>query len=642
MFPGFFLLAILSGIPPQVADAATAPPDPTYLAELQKRALDLDVHKSRAWRKLLYIVPKWFHSNISMVDGEDFFASPAGQISPRAELLAVLEQFFDPAPSDPEVQHPQCHFAARYLYLHRVLKIDDSRLPPQSCPRYDHWRGNLQTGAVSIVFSSFYMNNPSSGFGHTFLRLHKQSPTPGKEGSALLDWAVNFAATPNTTNTLLYPLRGISGAFPGRFSILPYYAKVSEYNDFESRDLWEYDLGLTPDEVVYLQSAIWEFGDADVSYYYLDDNCSFVLLAMLNILRPELELTDGYNVWITPPDTLRSAVEGFGVADRAQFRMSNLTRTQLRLDAINDAERDCAWVLVANPEKLDSTCLNSFSPPRQAATLDFAVEYIDYKDNPVDQRRSRKYEALRPQILGKRASLRVASPELQFSPQDLRPETGHNDSLIAIAPGYRFDSGPITRFTWRPSLQDRFQSRRGYAEGLEIHIFDTVARLETQPTPRLFFERFDFMAVVSLVPLSSLSYAPSWRVTIGAQEGRQCEDPDHPCKRARIGGGAGFSVRPIGLTTLYLIPGTELAFTNGESERFQMNVDAIGGFLVPLGLRYKAFVDGLATHQVFKRYQTTMARAGFTALPSQNQEYRLVGSINRGVREVEFQAGYFW
>ena len=73
-----------------------------------------------------------------------------------------------------------------------------------------------------------------------------------------------------------------------------------------------------------------------------------------------------------------------------------------------------------------------------------------------------------------------------------------------------------------------------------------------------------------------------------------------------------------------------------------MNVDAIGGFLVPLGLRYKAFVDGLATHQVFKRYQTTMARAGFTALPSQNQEYRLVGSINRGVREVELQAGYFW
>lgn len=39
---------------------------------------------------------------------------------------------------------------------------------------------------------------------------------------------------------------------------MPYYRKVKEYGDFESRDLWEYELNLTPEETRFLVSHIWE------------------------------------------------------------------------------------------------------------------------------------------------------------------------------------------------------------------------------------------------------------------------------------------------------------------------------------------------------------------------------------------------
>jgi hypothetical protein len=40
----------------------------------------------------------------------------------------------------------------------------------------------------------------------------------------------------------------LTGQYPGEYSIMPYYRKVKEYGDFESRDLWEYELNLTPEE----------------------------------------------------------------------------------------------------------------------------------------------------------------------------------------------------------------------------------------------------------------------------------------------------------------------------------------------------------------------------------------------------------
>ena len=45
-----------------------------------------------------------------------------------------------------------------------------------------------------MVFSSYYLNNPASAFGHTFLRLNREEVASGGERLDLIDQAVDFAA----------------------------------------------------------------------------------------------------------------------------------------------------------------------------------------------------------------------------------------------------------------------------------------------------------------------------------------------------------------------------------------------------------------------------------------------------------------
>src|SRR5205085_2119317 len=93
-------------------------------------------------------------------------------------------------------------------------------------------------------------------------------------GHDLLDYGVDYSATADTSNPVLYAFKGIFGFFPGTFHIFPYYYKVREYNDYESRDLWEYDLSLTPQQVTMLVAHLYELGATYFDYYYIDENCS--------------------------------------------------------------------------------------------------------------------------------------------------------------------------------------------------------------------------------------------------------------------------------------------------------------------------------------------------------------------------------
>jgi len=54
-----------------------------------------------------------------------------------------------------------------------------------------------------------------------------------------------YAESP-TRHRVLFAINALIGVYPGMFSIMPYYLKVREYNDLENRDIWEYELNLTP------------------------------------------------------------------------------------------------------------------------------------------------------------------------------------------------------------------------------------------------------------------------------------------------------------------------------------------------------------------------------------------------------------
>ena len=263
-------------------------------------------------------------------DGPLFWLAPDGKVNPAAELDATLEGIWAAEPTDPRVQHPFCRFPARLMWLDERLHFDPARLPRRQCRRYAEYVGKLRANSVAVVFSSYYLNSPASAFGHTFLRVHRRY---GATANELLDSGVDYAAVVDTTNALLYAFKGLTGLFPGMFHSMPFFYKVREYNDYESRDLWEYELDLSPRAVAMLVAHLWEEGSTYFDYFYLSENCSYHVLAAIEVSDPRFHLLDKLRNPVVPVDTVRALMKDPGLVRGIRYRPSLRTTVRTRRSA---------------------------------------------------------------------------------------------------------------------------------------------------------------------------------------------------------------------------------------------------------------------------------------------------------------------
>src|ERR1017187_4387954 len=163
----------------------------------------------------------------------------------------------------------------------------------------------MNPGSLALVFASYYMNNPASTYGHTFLLLNAKGHSSDER---LLKYVVNFAADLESDNGFLFALKGLAGGYHGRFSTFPYYMKVQEYNNLESRDLWEYDLHVSSASLERLVGHLWELGNVRIRYFFINKNCSYYLLPVLDVMDPALSVTRPFVLRTIPMDTVRQVI----------------------------------------------------------------------------------------------------------------------------------------------------------------------------------------------------------------------------------------------------------------------------------------------------------------------------------------------
>ena len=207
-----------------------------YLSELTARSQALHLHERREWNRLLHYTKNLILPGVhGLADAPRFYLAADGKTNPQAELEATLASFFSGIQETDEVQNPQCQFIARFAWLDEQLHFDPARMPRQPCKRFHAWHDALNPGGVTLIFPAAYINNPSSMYGHTLLRIDGKDQN---EKTRLLAYAINYAANTNETNGIAFAVNGLFGGYPGAFSIMPYYLKVREYNDLENRDIW--------------------------------------------------------------------------------------------------------------------------------------------------------------------------------------------------------------------------------------------------------------------------------------------------------------------------------------------------------------------------------------------------------------------
>jgi hypothetical protein len=165
------------------------------------------------------------------------------------------------------------------------------------------------------------MDAPASMFGHALLKLNNQD----NEESDLLNYGINFTADADPKDPfVLYALKGLFGGYPGKYSIFPYYTKVNEYNHWESRDIWEYELALSESELNKLLEILWQKGSTKEDYYFLDKNCGFGLAEVLDESRGNLDIRSKLRWPISPTDLVKAVSQIPGLVKKKKLRPSDL------------------------------------------------------------------------------------------------------------------------------------------------------------------------------------------------------------------------------------------------------------------------------------------------------------------------------
>jgi hypothetical protein len=528
----------------------------SYVDELVEKARLLRLATDVEWLRLGH----WRWSLLGRhgePDGPEFYLAPNGKSDPDAELEATLRGFFEPGPDEairpkrPLYQHPYCRFPARRAWLDRQLHFDPARLPARDCPEYRAFLARLDAESATVVFSSYFLSNPASAFGHTFLRINKRG-TESRENRELLDTGVNYAAYAPTKNPFVYALRGLFGLWEGNFSVLPYYYKVREYNGAEFRDLWEYELNLSQEQLSMVVSHIWELGSTYFDYYFLSENCSYHITAALEVGDSRIQLLKHVGYPVVPVDTIKALYKNPGLVKSVHYRPSADAVFRARIAPLSSEQRDLVEALASDPQKPIPLHL---SPKEQADVLDAAVDYIDVRyPNELIDRRDTPAARMRQRLLERRAEIDYVGREIGVpTPWSRLPHAGHDSSRLGFGLGYASDRGGMYVVDYRLLLHDLGDPSAGYPELATIEFLAAEARIYPR-APRLSIELedFSFLKMESLAAMTRFSHNPSWRGRIGATRFR--DDGCNGCLAGtgQLAGGVAFSQRSDGLAMYVL------------------------------------------------------------------------------------------
>jgi len=540
------------------------------------RARALDLWRAPAWLKLVhYRTDRLGSGLVSEIDSPGFFLAPTGRISPQAELEATIRAVLSPAQQagrlDPD-SHAICRYPARTLFLIEHLSLDPMRLPVRGCPKFAKFLEDVRPDGIALIFASAYLNSPASAAGHTFLRLNKRRDSSRAAGQELLDYGVDYSANVTTNNPILYALLGFSGGFRGTFKTLPYYYKVREYSDMESRDLWEYDLALAPDALTRLTAHLWELDEAHFDYFYLSENCSYHVLGLLEAARPDLELVSRLRRPVVPSATVRILSEA-GVIGDAHFRPSMRTMFVARMEALSPAQRRWVGRLAANPEAPFSP---GVSTQEQARTLDAAMDLSDLlRESEHGAGGAAGDDSER--LLSRRAKLRVVTPTPSVSaPPELDPRAAHGTFRAGLGGGFEPTGAPFIGLDLRPALHDLADAPAGYPELGQVDFLATRLRLSRQADRlRVRLDELAVVRVISLADLNPFEHKSSYRLELGA---RGVDDAS--CRRCTV------LVARVGSGVTKVLTGSRVAlFLTGDVELTSgPRVSGLGGGEARLGM----------------------------------------------------------
>lgn len=501
----------------------------------------------RSWTRLLRLAPSG-GAFASDVDNASFYlAGPT--LDPGRELAAFVRAAAAASQSPPsEELDPRCRYPARAFWASRALGREELVRP---CGELERWLSRRRPLRASMIFAAQYAGNPASFMGHLFLKVRDLHPGNRGEALDLLDETIGFLALiPEDVGPLRYAWDGVAGGFQAAFVVNDFDRQSFQYQAMEDRDLWDYPLELSPDELELLLRHYWELThQAQFHYRFLTGNCAGMLASMILAVRPGLELPPGWSLFVTPHQVVRWLVENQLVSSPRSWPSVRAVALQ-RLQALTPAEQRSIGLDLRRKAP---------SPGRGYAYYDALLARLDYLELerqaplPSDEERLRR-ESLRALAASPLPTQPMPPPPLDSDD----PGVGHDMSYAAAGIG-RDGAGAFTDLELRPAAHALIDPPRGFRRDLAFEVLRLRGRY-SYADARGRLSSLDLLHLKSIAPHGPLGTKPAWSVRVGYYD----DDPGrYAGGYAGFQAGFGLAAEPLADLLVWLLPGVGLRTLGG-------------------------------------------------------------------------------
>jgi len=598
----------------------------------QQALKDLSTH--RVWHALLHYESSWLSSRPkSAINSPTFFLSPQGATDPLAELKATIAAFDDPV-TDEDLS-AQCRFPARFLWLRQQLESVNT-IEPLECANYVEWANPEGTRSISMIFATGHMKSPASYFGHNFLKFNSTRVTADGD---LLDQTINFGAdVPKNESTLKYFYKGIFGGYSAIFERQQFFRHMSKYGEEDLRDVWEYELDLSNEELDIILAHTWELQSAELTYYFFRENCAYQIAKLLALVSPA-ELVPKYMPWTMPYNVFDKLMEmeirGKPVVGDIHYHPSRRSRFHQRYFALSKSERATFTKYVAKQNSIDETDFTNLSLTSKLSVIDALLDYYEFRlrlDSDDVAAESQKKS-----LLLHRFSLPVSDSNKPDFDVPFAPHLAQKPGYLSFARLLNSATGSASEINIRPAYFDFLSLDIGRSSAGNFTVLDTTFLLDDDS---VHLRKLDLLNITNLSPSTTGvggDSGKSWHFRLGFDR------PNNACNRCRelmLDAMVGKARQIRQSLTAFALAGARL---QNPSE----NDNA-------LALRFSVGVAGQLTH--FVRLHTSIERhedTGSRGIDRNRLSLQLrlgasstwdvrVGYVKEVAEEFSLSAGYYW
>lgn len=463
----------------------------SFLLSFSVAAKNLSVDPQ--WLALLHYQQQFIGADESTIDSDNFFLSPDGKYDAEAELQATVNLF--EKTNDTE---KKCLFPARYKWLKKQGLLHK---PFPKCPEWESFYDDIRPAGATLLFTNAYMNNPASLFGHTLLRIDT-----ARKGTQLLAHGANYGALTGEENGILFAIYGLTGGYYGGFTVKRYYDVINLYNNIENRDIWELNLNLTPEELDMLMAHLWEVGQTQSRYYFFTENCSYMLLELLDAVKPDLKLAQQFPVHAIPLDTLKAVYQREGLVKHINYRPSRQNKIIYRYRQMNNQQKQVYKNIIKN-QPID---YQNLSETEKAGVLETAYQYVQYQyvagNLELPDYRKQSFKLL------KERSILSGKDNLQELKEGKNPLQAHESAQIGIGFGHR-NGTAFQQVNARPAYTSLLDNSYGLLSGAEINFLNTSFRHYDNDN-KYVLENINIIGIQSLSPVDFMFQPISYNINL--------------------------------------------------------------------------------------------------------------------------------